>query len=352
MPVHNRENFLPRAIESVLGQTYKNWELIIIDDSSTDESLKIIKEYAIKEKKIKLIRHKENWGAARLKDTYNQALFSSKGEIIAILEDDDFWPKNKLSIQVKDFQQKDIVLSFGDCIIVDEQGSPFTILSYKKHIKSFYSTNRLKRLSYFFDIVGYIIPVATLMRKKTLMSLGGFVSDSIYPFPDIPTFLALSLQGNFSYNTKILGYYRKHRHSHWYKFAKQTDAMSRDEVEECFKNFCNQNRAILDKNGYKLTSNLFKSRQEYLANKRVNKKRSIIIHELLFQETKMFRKTSRSIVNDKGEKNTTRLFALILSNELISQKLIIKAIFIAQYILYKMNISFVRNRLKLLTTVK
>ena len=92
VPVYNIEKYLPRCIDSILNQTYKNWEVIFINDGSTDNSLKILEEYKKRDERIKIIDKKNaGSGAAR-----NDGLESSEGEYIAFLDSDDWYEKNFL----------------------------------------------------------------------------------------------------------------------------------------------------------------------------------------------------------------------------------------------------------------
>lgn len=92
VPVYNIEKYLPRCIDSILNQTYKNWEAIFINDGSTDNSLKILEEYKKRDERIKIIDKKnEGSGTAR-----NDGMESSEGEYIAFLDSDDWYEKNFL----------------------------------------------------------------------------------------------------------------------------------------------------------------------------------------------------------------------------------------------------------------
>ena len=92
VPVYNIEKYLPRCIDSILDQTYKNWEAIFINDGSTDNSLKILEEYKKKDERIKIIDKKNaGSGAAR-----NDGIEKSRGEYIAFLDSDDWYEKNFL----------------------------------------------------------------------------------------------------------------------------------------------------------------------------------------------------------------------------------------------------------------
>ncbi|MCS7232212.1 MAG: glycosyltransferase family 2 protein, partial [Elusimicrobiota bacterium] len=114
-PTYNHEDFIEDCIESVLLQTYDNWEMIIVDDASTDRTPEIVSEYAQKDKRIKFIRHKENYGPFNLDRTYNEALELAKGEWIAILEGDDVWLPYKLERQVQVIRElpEDVVVLGG-----------------------------------------------------------------------------------------------------------------------------------------------------------------------------------------------------------------------------------------------
>lgn len=92
-PMYNCEKFISETIESVLNQTYTNWEMIIIDDCSTDKSKQIVKQYIERDKRIRLIALNENSGAAVAR---NKGIEVSSGRFIAFLDGDDLWEPNKL----------------------------------------------------------------------------------------------------------------------------------------------------------------------------------------------------------------------------------------------------------------
>ncbi len=111
---YNRASLLCRAIESVLAQTFQDFELIISDDSSTDETEQIVKEFQKNEKRIKYIRTESNSGGAAVPK--NMALQEAKGKYIATLDSDDKWLSKKLEIQVQAFlESKNPKLGFISC---------------------------------------------------------------------------------------------------------------------------------------------------------------------------------------------------------------------------------------------
>lgn len=101
-PVYKCESLIKETIECVINQSYKNWEMILVDDCSPDNSAKIVKEYAKKDNRIKYIKLDKNSGAAIAR---NKALEKAKGRFIAYLDSDDLWKKDKLEKQV-DFMIK------------------------------------------------------------------------------------------------------------------------------------------------------------------------------------------------------------------------------------------------------
>ena len=125
-PSYNSESFISQTIESVLSQTYADWEMIIVDDVSSDKSVEIIEKYMKKDNRIKLIRLDKNSGPAIVR---NRAIKEAKGRYIAFLDSDDFWHKEKLTKQLTFMQEKSAVLSFTGYHTVEERlGTPTTLM--------------------------------------------------------------------------------------------------------------------------------------------------------------------------------------------------------------------------------
>ena len=97
IPVHNRPRELKRAVASVLAQTYSNFEIIIVDDCSTDNTFDVIRELQAQDLRIKGFRNEKNGGGAH---TRNQGVLHSRGELIAFLDSDDEWSPEKLEKQL------------------------------------------------------------------------------------------------------------------------------------------------------------------------------------------------------------------------------------------------------------
>lgn len=108
-PVYNAELYIEKTIKSVISQTYSNWELIIVDDCSTDNTMKIVEKYCKIDDRIKLIRHQQNQGVAI---TRNTALAEAKGQYIAFLDGDDMWLPKKLEKQLSFMENNDYVFTY------------------------------------------------------------------------------------------------------------------------------------------------------------------------------------------------------------------------------------------------
>ncbi len=109
MPNYNCENYIRESIDSVLNQTYSDWELLIVDDCSTDNSVEIIREYCERDSRIKLFVNEKNSGAAASR---NLALREANGKWIAFLDSDDLWLPEKLEKQLVFMTENDYSFSF------------------------------------------------------------------------------------------------------------------------------------------------------------------------------------------------------------------------------------------------
>jgi len=118
MPVFNSASFLASAIDSILFQTYTNFELIIVDDASTDKSRQIISQYANKDKRIKAIKNKINLGVSL---STNIGISQAKGQFIAKMDSDDISLPTRLEKQVKYLQKHTQTIAVGgQCIVISE----------------------------------------------------------------------------------------------------------------------------------------------------------------------------------------------------------------------------------------
>ena len=98
LPTHNRVSLLKKAIDSVLLQTEQDFELVIVDDASTDKTSELLNEFIKTDARIKVIKNRVAMGGGSAR---NAGIFASKGKWVAFLDDDDEWFENKLSLQLK-----------------------------------------------------------------------------------------------------------------------------------------------------------------------------------------------------------------------------------------------------------
>lgn len=117
VPVYNAEKYISKTIDTVIAQTYENWELLLVNDCSKDSSVDVINSY--KDERIVLINQPENRGAYAAR---NRGLECAKGRFIAFLDADDLWEKEKLEHQLEFMKEHQAGFSFTGYEFADEEG--------------------------------------------------------------------------------------------------------------------------------------------------------------------------------------------------------------------------------------
>lgn len=120
MPAYNCGNYIGVTIDSVLAQTYKNWEIIIIDDCSTDNTKKIVKDYMLKDPRVKYYKLNQNSGAAIAR---NKAIDLAEGKYMAFLDSDDVWFPEKLTKQITFMKKYGYNFTCTSYTKIDESGN-------------------------------------------------------------------------------------------------------------------------------------------------------------------------------------------------------------------------------------
>lgn len=139
VPVYNAEKYIRETVDCVKAQTYPDWELLLVEDGSTDESLRILEELEKDDARIRILKQ-ENGGAARAR---NHGLSEAEGRFVAYLDADDLWSPDKLEKQLAFMAEKDAAFSFTGYEFADEKGKgtgkivkvPETI-QYKQALKN------------------------------------------------------------------------------------------------------------------------------------------------------------------------------------------------------------------------
>lgn len=203
MPAFNVENFISESIESVIAQTITDWELIIIDDGSTDATAEKIKFFIEKDRRIQYyFQQNGRQGKAR-----NRGISLSRGKFIAFLDADDLWDPKKLEIQLIQMESANADLIFSDCSLIDEN-SNVTRESIGILEKEYYGQNSL--IEFFHKNRASTLTV--LCKRECLIKVGGFSeAPAIQNAEDYHLWMKLLLSGCFLKSYKcVLAAYREH----------------------------------------------------------------------------------------------------------------------------------------------
>jgi glycosyltransferase, family 2 len=131
VPMYNAEKFIGKTIESVLAQTYQNWEMLIMNDVSTDNSLAIVSMYAKKDERIKIVNTEKNVGVVKGR---NFLIDLASGKYIAFLDADDYWHNEKLEKQIKFMKEKNASISCTEYTRVKENEEKINDVIIKEEI--------------------------------------------------------------------------------------------------------------------------------------------------------------------------------------------------------------------------
>lgn len=226
-PTYNHELYIKECIESVLSQTIDDWEMIIVDDGSTDNTPNIVQHYD--DPRVVYIR-KVHKGIDSLEDIYNEGLNLSKGEFVTILEGDDFFPEYRLERQLPVFEDEEVALSHG--LIANVEGEK--IVCYPSLCAKDVRNNDPAGCILKEFLMGYnpIANQSVMIRKNSLLEIGGFVQPASLPLVDYPTWMRLSFLGRFNFIPEVLGYWRRH-------LTSVTMQMS-DEISSGFIRYCDE----------------------------------------------------------------------------------------------------------------
>ena len=199
VPVYNVESYLERCINSLLNQTYSNLEIILIDDGSTDNSLKLIKKFS--DPRIRFFVNEKNSGIAQ---STNRGVDESRGEYIALLDDDDEAINNRLALQVEYMEEHpDIAILGGRSIDMDENDK---ILSLKGSVRN---NPKLIKAMLLFGNVDFYNGTA-MIRKKFIVDNQLRYRDGCYGMQDYRFYIESSKCGKITTLDQYLLKYRKH----------------------------------------------------------------------------------------------------------------------------------------------
>ena len=204
MPAYNAEKYLADSIRSVLAQTYSNWQLIVVDDGSTDRTANIVREFADHDGRVRYI-FQEN---GRLGKARNTGIANAVGSLIAFLDSDDLWIPNKLQMQLQALAENSADIVFSNAYVFTDENPD----NETETLQS--SAGRLCGPVFFDSLIRQNqIPVLTvLLRKTTLDTVGLFEEAKPYHgCEDVDLWLRLAKAGFVFYGMpEALARYRRH----------------------------------------------------------------------------------------------------------------------------------------------
>lgn len=194
MPAYNTEMFISRAINSFLRQTYKDSELIIVNDGSQDQTLKTINKYCQKySQRIKVINNPYQKG---IPQSRNIALACAQGKYIGHLDSDDFLKKNAIEIAVQALSKKKVSLVYSGYFIVDENGHLIS-----KYLAPKFNKNKLSKIGW--QHFG-------MYKKSVALKVGGF-NEKLITCSDGDFFIKIAKKFSCQNIGDYLYYYRWHK---------------------------------------------------------------------------------------------------------------------------------------------
>lgn len=202
MPLYNGDKYIQKSLLSIINQTYKNIEVLIIDDCSTDNSLKIVNEIKEKYKNfdIKIFKNNKNQGLIKNR---NKGASLATGDYIMSFDYDDYLAPEHIEIMVNEFDEN---TSFVHCgtILIDENNNIISKLENHKEKEKW--NNKFMVYASFFNPVS---SVGAMISKKHLQQVNGW-SEKYKNFGEYYLWIKLANIGNPKYTTKTMAYYRQH----------------------------------------------------------------------------------------------------------------------------------------------
>lgn len=206
---YNGELFLKETIDSVLRQTYENWEIILWDNKSIDDSAQIVKKYTDKRIKYYLSPLHTPLGEAR-----NKSINYASGEWCAFLDCDDLWASEKLKKQVDNINNVNVGLVYGRMSIFSKEDKYSSSWSNRMMSKKNKTTNSLPEGEVFDKLLQYnFIPLLTAIFRKDLFIQVGGVSEHMEIAEDYDLFVKLSRVTEACAVDEVVAHYRVHENN-------------------------------------------------------------------------------------------------------------------------------------------
>ena len=198
---YNGEKYIGEQIDSILVQTYQDFELVVCNDCSTDNTWLILEEYVQKDNRIKIVRNDTNLG---FKKNFEKAIMLCKGEYVALSDQDDIWTENHLEILLCNIGEKSI--SGGNAVLVDEIGNPLgKKLNEVDKFFFFQEDKFLYRILFIHDP----IQGASMLMPKSFVEKCLPIPENVL-YHDAWFAACACLDNGISYTFEIINMYRQH----------------------------------------------------------------------------------------------------------------------------------------------
>ncbi|MBF4492879.1 glycosyltransferase family 2 protein [Flavobacterium sp. MR2016-29] len=246
LPVYNGEMYVALSIESCLKQTHENIELIIVNDCSTDATLSILKQYAQKDSRIKIINNAEN---KKLPASLNIGHQEAKGDFITWTSHDNFYELNALETMLNEIEEKKAAIVYSNFFLIDNNG---------------HKIREVKLLGIENLIFGNFVSCCFLYKKEVFTRNKAY-DENLFLAEDYDFWLRALLHSRYSQIEKALYYYRKHPDSLTNQIAvnKERKALWEKGISAMYADFCKE---VLVTDSEEISSFLVKC----LSNQKIN----------------------------------------------------------------------------------
>lgn len=221
LPVYNGEKYLSQSIESCLNQTYKNIELIIVNDCSTDATLMIASHYAKLDSRVKVVNNEKN---QKLPASLNIGHKEAKGAYVTWTSDDNFYRADAIEILLDELEIRKVDVVYSDFYTIDEEGQVMSEVEY---------------VGFENIIFGNFVGACFLYKKEVYQKNMGY-DESLFLVEDYDFWLRAAIHSRFLHIKSKLYYYRKHGDTLTYEIKNNQEVKQlwKENLKKMYANFC------------------------------------------------------------------------------------------------------------------
>ncbi len=189
VPTFNRKPFLGDALQSILDQTYRDWEALIVDDGSTDATSEIVATFMKRDSRIRFVSHPQRRGAQAARNT---GIHAAQGDWIAFLDSDDQWLPDSLSVRLEILKKRNVDVVYSDCLVLTPEAVEARLFGVSPANGHVYK-RLLRQPGPMFQ--------SLLLSKRSLSEIG-YLDESIISFQEWDTAIRLARHCTFAFVTK------------------------------------------------------------------------------------------------------------------------------------------------------